>query len=268
MNCGTMIESGQTSLTDVTDDLFLDGRLRLRQPRRGHRAGHDAVLLAAAVPARPGDRVVELGAGVGTAGLAVAQRVSGIDLTLVEIEEHLAALARFNAQENRIAAQVAVLDVAAKAEAFAAAGLGPDSVDAVLMNPPFNDAMRHRASPDPARQSAHVAAADTLATWIHAARRVLKPGGTLTLLWRADGLGDVLAALERGFGGVAVLPVHANPRSPAIRVLIGAIKGGRAPLAVLPGFVLQNEVGKAVLKAEDILRGKAVLPLAKVSSGH
>lgn len=263
-----MSERGRTAPADVTDDLFLGGQLRLRQPRRGHRAGHDAVLLAAAVPARPGHRVVELGAGVGTAGLAVAQRVPGVDLTLVEIDDHLAELARFNAAENRIAAQVAVLDVAAKAEVFAAAGLGPDSADAVLMNPPFNDAMRHRASPDPARQSAHVAAADTLATWIHAARRVLKPGGTMTLLWRADGMGDVLAALERGFGSVAVLPVHANSRSPAIRVLVGAIKGGRAPLAVLPGFVLQDETGETAAEAENILRGKAVLPLTKVSGSH
>ena len=83
---------------DVTEDAFLGGKLRLRQPKSGHRAGHDAMLLAAATPARPGDRVVDLGAGVGAAGLAVARRIAGIELVLVEIDEGLAELARAIAQ--------------------------------------------------------------------------------------------------------------------------------------------------------------------------
>ena len=154
-----------------TEDAFLGGQLRLRQPRSGHRAGHDAMLLAAATPARPGDRVVEFGAGVGAAGLAVAKRVAGIDLVLVEIDEGLAGLARGNAASNAVAAEVIVLDVAASAEAFAAAGLAPDSADVVLMNPPFNDPARHRASPDQARKVAHVATSATLESWIHAGRQ-------------------------------------------------------------------------------------------------
>jgi len=198
MNCGTMTEPG---FAEVTEDMILGGQLRLRQPKRGHRAGHDAILLAAAAPARTGFRVVEFGAGVGTAGLALARRVSGLDLVLAEIDESLAALARVNAAANDISAQVLTFDVTANADAFATVGLTPDSADIILMNPPFNDADRHRASPDPARQSAHVAAADTLERWTHAARRVLKSGGVLTLIWRADGLPQVLAVLERGFGG-------------------------------------------------------------------
>src|SRR5664279_1796469 len=91
---------------DVTEDGFLGGRLRLRQPRAGHRAGHDAVLLAAATAARAGDRVVDFGAGVGAAGLALACRVQGLDLVLVEIDPRLAALARDNARLNEIAARV------------------------------------------------------------------------------------------------------------------------------------------------------------------
>src|ERR1017187_9945895 len=142
-NCGPMTDASQ-----FTEDAFVDGQLRLRQPKSGHRAGHDAMLLAAATPARPSDRVVDFGAGVGAAGLAVARRVSGIELVLVEIDEGLAGLARGNADLNAIAADVAVLDVTAGAAAFAAVGLAPDSVDVVLMNPPFNDSARHRASPD------------------------------------------------------------------------------------------------------------------------
>lgn len=252
----------EPGLADVTEDMVLGGQLRLRQPKRGHRAGHDAILLAAATPARAGHRVVEFGAGVGTAGLALARRVSGLDLVLVEIDETLAGLARGNAAANDISAGVLTFDVTAGAEAFAAAGLGPDSADVVLMNPPFNDAERHRASPDPARQSAHVAASDTLERWTHAARRVLKSGGVLTLIWRADGLSEVLAALERGFGSLAILPVHPSPKGAAIRVIVTAVKGGRAPLALHPGLVLQDPDGEGGAEAATVLGGKAALSLA------
>lgn len=257
-----------TAAADVTDDLFLGGQLRLRQPRRGHRAGHDAVLLAASTPARPGVRLVEFGAGVGAAGLCVARRVTGIDLVLVEIDEAAAALARANADANGIKADVAVLDVGAGADVFAASGLGPDSADGVLMNPPFHDAARHRASPDPARQVAHVAAADTLEVWTHAARRVLKSGGTLTLIWRADGLAEVLAALARGFGSIEILPVHPAPQAPAIRVLVSAIKGGRAPMVLHPGLVLLDADGEAGTEVQAILGGTAVTQLATASKSR
>lgn len=268
MNCGTAIDGtmtdpAQTDLSDVTEDMFLGGQLRLRQLRRGHRAGHDAILLAAATPARRGQRVVEFGAGVGAAGLSVAQRVADIDLILVEIDQTLALLAGMNADANGFKAKIAAMDVTAGADVFAAAGLSPDSADVVLMNPPFNDAGRHRASPDPARKAAHVAAADTLETWSHAARRVLKSGGVLTLIWRADGLAEVLAALDRGFGSIELLPVHPNPGAPAIRVLVSAIKGGRAPMVLHPGLALLETGGGASAEAQAVLDGKAVLPLAK-----
>src|SRR5450631_1169571 len=100
-----------TDPEEVTEDRFLAGQLKLRQPRSGHRAGHDAVLLAAATPAHPGERVVEFGAGVGVAGLAVGSRVAGIDLVLVEIDAALALLAHGNAAANDIAAEIVVLDV-------------------------------------------------------------------------------------------------------------------------------------------------------------
>jgi tRNA1(Val) A37 N6-methylase TrmN6 len=247
---------------ETTEDAFLGGQLRLRQPKSGHRAGHDAMLLAAATSARPGDRVVDFGAGVGAAGLAVARRVPGIELILVEIEEALAALARGNAASNRIAAKVVVLDLASSADAFAAAGLSPDSVDAVLMNPPFNDSRRHRASPDKGREVAHVADPATLESWVHAARRILKSGGVLTLIWRADALAEILAALDRGFGSLAILPVHGDPATPAIRVLIRAIKAGRAPTQIYAGVMLNDESGVPNKQVEEILAGKGALPLA------
>jgi tRNA1(Val) A37 N6-methylase TrmN6 len=247
---------------EFTEDTFLGGQLRLLQPKSGHRAGHDAMLLAAATPAHSGDRVADLGAGVGAAGLAVAKRVAGIELVLVEIDAALADLARGNATSNAIAAEVIVLDVASEADGFAKAGLPPDSVDVVLMNPPFNDPARHRASPDKAREVAHLATVATLESWIHASRRILKSGGVLTLIWRADGLAEVLAALGRGFGSLVILPVHADTVTPAIRVLIRATKGGKAPTRMLAALMLNNESAVPNKRVQDILAGKGVLPLA------
>ena len=248
--------------SEFTEDAFLGGQLRLRQPRSGHRAGHDAMLLAAATPACAGARVVDFGAGVGAAGLAVARRVAGTGLVLVEIDEALASLARENAAANAIAADVIVLDISSAAGAFAAVGLAPDSVDVVLMNPPFNDPGRHRASPHKAREIAHVARAATLKSWMHAARRILKSGGVLTLIWRADGLAEVLTALDRGFGSLEMLPVHGDAKTPAIRVLIRAIKGGKAPTRIYAGLMLNDESAVPNKRVQDILAGKGVLPLA------
>ena len=248
--------------TEVTEDAFLGGRLRLRQLKSGHRAGHDAMLLAAATAAAPGNRVVDFGAGVGAAGLAVARRVETIDLVLVEIDVTLAALARANAAANALPAEVVVLDVEASAESFAAAHLTPDSAEIVLMNPPFNDSARHRASPDRAREVAHVATATTLESWVHAARRILKPKGVLTLIWRADGLAEVLSALNRGFGSIELLPVHANLTAPAIRILVRAVKGGRAPMQLHASLLLNDQSGVPNKQVQEILAGEGTLPLA------
>ena len=247
---------------NITEDAFLGGQLRLRQKRSGHRAGHDAILLAAATEARAEDRVVDFGAGIGTAGLALARRVAGIGLSLVEIDPELAELARANAAANAIAAETIVLDVTADAQAFAASGLAPDSVDVVLMNPPFNDPARHRASPDAARGTAHMATATTLGKWVHAARRILKSKGALTLIWRADGIAEVLSALDHGFGSLQVLPVHGDVRSPANRVLVRATKGGRAPTQIHPALMLNDEPGVPNKRVQEILSGKGALPLA------
>src|SRR3984885_15197228 len=234
MSCGPMSELAG----DVTEDAFLGGKLRLRQLKSGHRAG------------------------VGAAGLAVARRVAAIALVLVEIDERLAELARGNAITNAIAAETIVLDVTSSAENFAAAGLAPDGVDVVLMNPPFNDAARHRASPDSARAVALVAATETLEEWVHASRRILKSGGHLAMIWRADGIADVLAALGRGFGSLMILPIHPDARSPAIRVLVRATKGGRAPTRLLAGLVLNDEAGHPTSDVQSILAGDSMLPLA------
>ena len=249
---------------DTTDDAILGGRLRLVQKRRGHRVGHDAILLAAATGARPGDRAVEFGAGVGAAGLALAVRVADIETTLVEIDPELAAIATENVSRNGLDRRVRVvtLDVTAPADQFAAYGLVAGAADHVLMNPPFNNPARQNVSPDPERHAAHAAADGVLQGWIEAAQRLLHSAGTITLIWRADGLADVLAALGTAFGDVAVLPVHGRAGQPAIRVLVRARKGSRAPLALLPALMLNDEEGQPTVQAEAVLRSAKALPMA------
>jgi tRNA1(Val) A37 N6-methylase TrmN6 len=251
---------------EVTADAVLGGKLLLQQPRRGHRVGHDAILLAAACPARAGERVVDLGAGVGAAGLALALRVEGSKVTLVDVDPGLAALAAANARSNGLAARVnaVVLDVAAPARAFAAAGLGPESAARVLMNPPFNDPRRQRPSPDRQRRLAHVGSGGTLAAWIGTAARLLRARGTLSMIWRADGLAEVLQVLAAAFGAVTVLPVHPRLGDPAIRILVRATKASRAPLALLPGLVLADRAGRPTAQAQAVLRMGAVLPPAEI----
>ena len=249
---------------ELTEDAVLGGRLQLRQLRRGHRVGHDAILLAAACPAQPGERAADLGAGVGAAGLALAARVDGVHVTLVEIDARLAALAQTNAHLNGLSAQVTIanLDVLAPADAQATAGLSPGSLARVLMNPPFNDPERLRTSPEPARRLAHSAPRGTLAAWTEMGARLLRPSGTLTLLWRADGLDHVLQCLDPLLGAVTVLPIHPGPGKAAVRILARATKGRRAALALLPGLFLNDEKGCPSPEAESVLRGGATLPLA------
>ncbi|MDC7983536.1 methyltransferase, partial [Rhodoplanes sp. TEM] len=184
--------------------------------------------------------------------------------TLVEIDPDLAAAAAENAARNGLADRVAALrlDVAAPASAWASAGLPAGSADRVLANPPFNDSKTRSASPDPERRRAHVAGAALLDTWIAAAARLLRPGGTLSLIWPADGLAEVLERIAGRFGSVALLPVHGKAGQPAIRVLVRATRDGRAPLVLWPGLVLNDAAGRPAAEAEAVLRAGEALPLA------
>ncbi len=249
---------------ETTEDAALGGRLLLRQPRQGHRFGHDAILLAAACSARAGEHLVDLGAGVGTAGLAVARRVDDLAVTLVETDPALVNLARDNAARNGLAERVTAvhLDVGASAAAFAAAGLRPGVAAHVIMNPPFNAPQNF--SPHGGRRLAHSAAGDTLVSWLKTAFRLLRSAGIATLIWRADGLDSVLAEISGGFGAIAVLPIHAKPDTPAICVLVRGVKSSRAPLSLLPGFFLADRAGTPTAEAEAVLRAAAALPLGEV----
>lgn len=251
----------------LTDDAVLGGRLCLRQPARGHRFGHDAILLAAATPAQPGEVAVDLGAGVGAAGLALARRVDAVKVRLVEIDPELARLAAGNAARNGLAQRVRAhaLDIGAPPEDFAAVGLGPQSADRVLMNPPFRAAGRAQVSPEARRRAAHVATPGALATWLGTAARLLRPGGTVVLIHHAQALSEVLGLIEPAFGAIAIQPVHPKASAPAIRILLRAAKESRAPLALLPALVLNGDDGRPTPEAEAVLREGTMLPLAQLA---
>jgi tRNA1(Val) A37 N6-methylase TrmN6 len=248
---------------DITDDAVLGGRLRLRQPKRGHRVGHDAILLAAATGGHPGEHVVDLGAGVGAAGLALAIRIAGLNVTLVEIDGALIELAAGNILRNSFEGRAKAITCDVEdISALDRAGLHPGAADRVLMNPPFNDERRQNVSPDPRRRLAHAAGPQLLARWIASAAWLLKPQGVLTLIWRADALDDVIAALRPAFGAVAVLPVLPRPGQPAIRVLVRAVKSGAGAMPNYPALVLNDATGRPSAAAEAVLRGAEPLAIA------
>ena len=242
----------------TSEDAVLGGRLILRQPLRGHRVGHDAILLAAATAANPGEHAIEFGAGVGAAGLALALREPTMMVTLVEIDSDLAALAQENTARNGLADRVRV--IAGNVEQLDLRAAKP--ADRVLMNPPFNDPRRHNVSPDPKRRDAHVAGVGLLRRWTDSAARVLREKGVLTLIWRADDLDHVLAAVRPQFGDVGVLPVLPRADGAPIRILVRAAKGADWMRRDHAALLLNDAAGKPTREAEAVMREAATLALA------
>jgi tRNA1(Val) A37 N6-methylase TrmN6 len=245
-----------------TDD-FLGGRIGIVQPRGGHRAGSDAVFLASAVPAKSGERVLDIGAGVGVAGLCLLARVPGIEVTAVEIDPALATLAADNAGRNGFAEQFEIVtaDVTSPGKALAAAGLKAESYDHLIANPPFHAAGRVRAAPDAARASAHVMSQGGLGAWVRFSAAMAKPGALLTLIHRPDCLGELLELLDGRFGDIAVFPLFSKRDEPATRIIVQAKKGSRAGLCLLPGLLLHEGDGRYTAEAEAVLRKGEALRL-------
>ncbi|WP_420241300.1 tRNA1(Val) (adenine(37)-N6)-methyltransferase [Roseiterribacter gracilis] len=239
----------------TSTDTLLNGRVQLIQPTAGYRAAIDPVLLAAAVPARAGETVLELGCGVGAALFCLAARVPDIELVGVESDAETARLARENASANGVGARVQIVhaDVgAAPAGAFAR----------VLLNPPYLEAGAHDPSPEPRKAKAHCHVdGDDLARWINVARTRLVHRGTLSLIHRADRLAVILAALDPYFGDVRILPLWPKRGVAAKRVLVQAAIGSRAPSSLLPGLVLHQDDGAYSDAARAILWDGAALPL-------
>lgn len=244
-------------------DAWLGGRLTLVQPKRGHRAGTDAALLAAAVDFSEG-RFVDVGAGVGAVALAILCRRPRLNADLVEIDPDLAGLAVGNAERNGFAerARILRLDVC-DAPARREAGLCDGQAEVVVTNPPFFDSRSVRASPDAARARAHVFAGEAggvkLVAWMRACLAVLKPDGRFVMIHRPDALAGILAAAENRLGALALMPIHPRAGASSHRLLVSGIKGSKAPLRIAPGLVLHKEDGRLTDEADAIHRGEALI---------
>ncbi|OAS26818.1 tRNA1(Val) (adenine(37)-N6)-methyltransferase [Methylobacterium platani] len=242
---------------------WLGGRLSLRQPPRGaHRAGTDAALLAASADSKTasGMTVCDLGAGTGAVGLAVALACPEARVTLVERDPEAAGLARRNVEENGLADRVRVIeaDVTAPGRERRQAGLLPDSVDLLLTNPPFFEPGRTRSSPVSAKAAAHgFSEPGGLEAWLRTCADLVRPGGRLVLIHRADALPACLDALAGRFGGLEVTPVQPRADAPAIRVLVSGVRGSRAPFALVPALVLHGPDGRFTPAVEAMHRGAA-----------
>ena len=231
----------------LSADDFLGGRITLLQPKKGHhRSGTDAVLLAACTPARSGDLVVDLGSGIGAAGLCVAARIEGLRLLSVEIEPDVACIARANMDKAGAACRLAAgtvlcTDVALRGAARLGAGLSENMADHVIANPPYYHPGKFQTSPNAARATAHMLTGEGMEPWFRTAVSILKKGGSFTLIQRADMLPELLRLMEGRFGGITIQPFAPREGEPAHRIVIQGHKQSRAPLRLLPAIALHDK---------------------------
>lgn len=250
----------------LTEDGFLGGRLRIKQPVSGYRAATDPVFLAAFTPAVPGERVLELGCGAGVAILCLGARVPGLELHGLELQPGYAALARGNAASNLVALTVHEGDLRRPPAALVALRF-----DHVIANPPFHRGGATTAPRDAGRRRAHVEEAG-LGDWVETGLRRLRDGGWLTMIHRAERLGGILAALEGRAGSTLVVPLAPRAGRVAGRVLVRARKGAAGPLVLAPPIVVHRgeshaaDAGGYGPEAKRVLREGAALASTAVAN--
>jgi len=245
----------------LTDDGFLGGRLRLLQPAKGYRAGIDAVLLAASVPARAGEHVLEAGMGVGVASLCLAARVPDIEISGIERQPELVKLARENARRNGMEGRITPHegDIGLSARDLMTLGLAPNGFHHVFANPPFYDPASASAPPDASKAESHLTMGSDLNDWVRFACLMVRPKGTVSFIHRADALGTLLGALEGHVGGIEIFPLWPASDKPASRVIVRGQRDSRGPLIMRPGLVLHTRDGRFTDQAENMLRNGAPL---------
>jgi tRNA1(Val) A37 N6-methylase TrmN6 len=251
---------------DVTDDAFLGGRLQLLQPRRGYRAGIDAVLLAAAVDATEAAtaRLLDVGAGVGTAGLCAARRISTLRVTLMEREPELCHIAIENIRRNALQDRTccATGAVGAPSSQLAIAGLADEGFTHVVANPPFMAPGTGTSSKSYLKAASHgLQGGQSFDDWGRFFARMLRPDGTVTLIHKADALPEVLAGLQGRFGATTVLPLHPRAGEAANRIIVTAIKGRRTKLTLRPGLILHGDGNTFTPVVDSVLRHAAALKI-------
>jgi len=240
------------------EDALLGGRVRLLQRKVGYRAAIDPVLLAAAIPAHAGQRVLDLGCGVGGASLCLAARIAGLNLSGLDVQPQLVALAQQNAALNGRAGDVRF---------FTGDILDPpdditgETFDHVMVNPPFLEAGSGHPPPDLSKAIANVEGAAGLNDWVRAAARAVADKGSVSFIHRGDRIDDLLAAFHGVFGAIVVFPLWPGQGRPAKRVIVAGRKGVDSPAQISPGLTLHESDGGFSPAANAILQDGGALTL-------
>ena len=259
--------NGENIALEVTRDAFLGGQVEIAQPKSGHRAGIDAVLLAASVSGvNKEPMVLDVGAGPGTVGLLVAHRIGGAQVTGVEIEPQLVALASDNIAANALSARMTMVeaDVCRPFRELEPRGLVANLYDRVISNPPFYDEDRCRVSANDLKRRANSIAPGGLEKWIKFMTTSARADGELVVIYPGDRLVDLLDCLDGRFGALEVFPIFPRECLPAIRVIVRGRKGSRAPLKIHRGLVMHEAEGAFTQRAKGLLSGGCALEFDEV----
>ena len=254
-----MVNPAPSTPPNMTDDAFLGGRLHILQPDKGYRAGIDAVFLASVIPATSGEAVFEVGIGAGVVALCLLARVPQVHVTGIEINTRYAVLCEQNAKRNNFGNEVRVIHADAKDAMRRDLTSMPEhgSFAHAFANPPFFDEGKVTASPSLLKAQAHAFGAEDLQLWVKLLHSVVANRGTVTLVHRADSLGELLECMSGKFGDIRIAPLFPRQGQPASRIIVQGVKGSKAPLQLLPGLNLHKQDNSFTPEAEAVLRSGA-----------
>ena len=246
------------SLPDIScalsDDSLLGNKVRLLQPVSGHRAGTDAVLLAAAIPEQ--GSLVDAGASTGAVGLMAALKNRERETWFIEQSSEMSRICEKNIHNNGLKHARIITESIFDRKKLEREGLNPLSADCVATNPPYFTAGAVQPSPDKGKAEAHILVNETLSGWIRACARLLKPKGYLCLVHKADATSEILSALEPLFGDIHLRFIHPGKDRPAHRLIIRARKHSRSPLKILFPLILHSDPGIFTSEAEALHKGE------------
>lgn len=233
---------------NITIDNFLDGKVRLKQSEDGYRATSDSVLLSSAVMAKSGQTVLDVGCGGGVISFCLNARVQNLKLTGVDIQENLISLANENNVLNNANVSFFKTDIMKKNDVLKGA-----QFDHVVTNPPFYADGHGRKNIE---QDVAFHEKTSVEKWVRSCAKYIRAKGSLTLIHRVEALPEILIALEKtALGGIQVIPLVKNLKTPAKRVIVRAFLGSKKPFELKPSFVLHNDNGVGyTVQAEKILR--------------